>query len=261
MAKLLVAGDWHGNNPHARRVIDAAQSLGSDHIIQVGDFGWWPHIHDGDHDAYAGRVDDYAQKRGVMIDWLDGNHENFDDLETRAHTLDGRGARYYERPNSETGRKLTNVAYLPRGLVFPLDHGRQAMAFGGAYSVDKRYRTPHHSWWPQELPSGREINDALDNARPVDFMFVHDAPEMPPGLMSDWNDDPASENNRAAIHALMDAYQPKVLFHGHYHFPYTSQLRNTQIYGLGADKNMDGSRGRGSVVALDTESGSVEPVM
>lgn len=254
MGLHIVSGDWHGSLGHARKVIEAAHKAGVNHIIQTGDFGWWPHY----EPSYPGQVNDFAQKRGVTVDWLDGNHENFDDLDQRDHDLDPQGFRHYERPGSATGRRLTHLGYMPRGTVFDLD-GRRAMAFGGASSIDKSSRRPHLEWWPQENITQGQVYNALD-AGPVDYLFTHEAPQLPPGLPGDWKNDPISNTNRHAIALLASELAPRVLFHGHYHLPYNRQYnRQTMVYGLGADRNLNGTRGEGNAVLLDTDKNSVHP--
>lgn len=41
-ARLLVAGDTHGNSWWLRCLADLAVELGCDGVVQVGDFGFWP---------------------------------------------------------------------------------------------------------------------------------------------------------------------------------------------------------------------------
>ena len=48
---------------------------------------------------------------------------------------------------------------------------------GGATSVDKEYRIPYSSWWPQELPGERNFEEArtkLDSVGwRVDYVITH----------------------------------------------------------------------------------------
>ncbi len=45
--RVLVAGDIHGNVSWIRRLCDLAQQHDCDAILQLGDFGFWPHHPDG----------------------------------------------------------------------------------------------------------------------------------------------------------------------------------------------------------------------
>ncbi|MFR3878462.1 MAG: metallophosphatase [Collinsella sp.] len=73
------------------------------------------------------------------------------------------------------------VGYLPirrpdAGEVFELD-GSTIFTMGGATSVDKEYRIPYSSWWPQELPDERNFEEArakLDSVDwKVDYVITH----------------------------------------------------------------------------------------
>ena len=54
-------------------------------------------------------------------------------------------------------QKITDsVIHLMRGQVFTIE-GKKIFVFGGAESIDKEYRIPGVSWWPQEIPSFKEM--------------------------------------------------------------------------------------------------------
>jgi hypothetical protein len=58
--------------------------------------------------------------------------------------------------------------------------GITVFVMGGGYSIDKYRRTEGVSWWPQELPSAEEYQNALANLEnvnhQVDFIVTHTAP-------------------------------------------------------------------------------------
>ena len=66
-----------------------------------------------------------------------------------------------------------------RGEVYDIE-GHTVFAMGGGYSMDKAYRTPGVSWWPQEMPSQEEYDNAAANlervGNRVDFIITHTAP-------------------------------------------------------------------------------------
>ena len=68
------------------------------------------------------------------------------------------------------------IRRLTRGEVFELD-GSTIFTMGGATSVDKEYRIPYSSWWPQELPDERNFEEArakLDSVGwKVDYAITH----------------------------------------------------------------------------------------
>lgn len=68
------------------------------------------------------------------------------------------------------------IRRLTRGEVFELD-GSTVFTMGGATSVDREYRVPYSSWWPQELPDERDFDTArtkLDEVGwKVDCVITH----------------------------------------------------------------------------------------
>ena len=100
---------------------------------------------------------DYLAAQDYTVLFIDGNHENFEKLngfpiETwhggRVHKIRG------------------NVIHLMRGEVYDIE-GHTVFAMGGGYSMDKAYRTQGVSWWPQEMPSQEEYDNAAANLERV----------------------------------------------------------------------------------------------
>ncbi len=57
-----------------RVLYDLARSHDCDAILQLDDFGYWPHYSDGAR--FLKHVTHYAARSGVIVFWIDGNHEN-----------------------------------------------------------------------------------------------------------------------------------------------------------------------------------------
>ena len=142
---LLLTGDVHGNASWWRdAVFPALKRTGADVVVQVGDFGLWP---GPQGQAYLdwlqsavvsdGGGDTLPEDAQPDILWLDGNHEDFDQLEATAPRHDGLRA---VRPN---------IVHLPRGYRWTW-RGVRFMAVGGAVSMDRAFRREGTSWWPQE---------------------------------------------------------------------------------------------------------------
>ncbi|MEI6624448.1 MAG: metallophosphoesterase family protein, partial [Actinomycetes bacterium] len=75
---VVLAGDWHGDLHIADAVLRSARDTGADLVIQLGDFGMWT----GPPGArFLDHVDARAAAAGVLVAWLDGNHEDHDFLE------------------------------------------------------------------------------------------------------------------------------------------------------------------------------------
>ncbi len=66
-----------------------------------------------------------------------------------------------------------------RGQVFEID-GKKFFTFGGATSTAKAWRKPFVSWWPAEIPSFAEVQEAdhnlLRHNYKVDFVLTYTAP-------------------------------------------------------------------------------------
>lgn len=137
-----------------------------DYMLVCGDFGGvWD---GGSHDKVC--IDDF-NKRTFTTLFVDGNHENFDLLDAYPVEVWNGG---------KVHRISDSVIHLMRGQVFNLE-GQTFFTMGGGNSIDKQFRLPGRSWWPQEMPSQAEYDEALVNLGKhkymVDYIITHAAPE------------------------------------------------------------------------------------
>ena len=137
----------------------------NDYLIVCGDFGllWFQNT----LVKRENRMRKFHKNRPWTTLFIDGNHENYDRLNALpVSTWNGGNVHYVS----------DSVIHLMRGQVFTID-GLKFFTMGGATSIDKLYRTPHVSWWPQELPSKKEYDTALDNLEKhnynVDYVLTH----------------------------------------------------------------------------------------
>lgn len=72
--RILLIGDTHCNAHWTCFVIDQAEKLGVDLIVQLGDFGYWPRMAQGKH--FLEWVDRTLDEAGIPLWFLDGNHED-----------------------------------------------------------------------------------------------------------------------------------------------------------------------------------------
>lgn len=160
-----------------------------DYVIVLGDFGC---LWDGSE-----QENDYLDELDRLpftILFIEGNHENFDLLNTRfVHKWKGGKVHFIRQ----------NVIHLMRGQVFEID-GHTFFTMGGAQSHDiedgiirptcknfdavvkrmlreqKRFRIEHISWWSEELPSQSEYEQADAALKrhdgKVDYVLTHCAP-------------------------------------------------------------------------------------
>jgi predicted phosphodiesterase len=84
-SRLMLAGDWHGDSMWAEIMIGWAKKHHCDAILQLGDWGYWPRWEEETRSQtgtchFTQKMKAYAEKVGVRIYWLDGNHENHEAL-------------------------------------------------------------------------------------------------------------------------------------------------------------------------------------
>ena len=166
-----------------------------DFVIVLGDFGIWNKYAEFEKQY----LDELAAEPFTTV-FVDGNHENFDRLESgEFETVDFHGGKAH--------KIRENIYHLIRGYVFEFC-GKKFFAFGGAKSHDirdgvlnpedylgideamaeakkwhdegKQFRIKGLTWWPQEMPNeeemmrGRQI--LAENNNKVDYIVTHCCP-------------------------------------------------------------------------------------
>jgi predicted phosphodiesterase len=228
--KLALAGDWHGNFGWAELAMNYAVEQGCDVLLQVGDFGYWPSYEESTGSQTGGshflfKVTEKAKELGLMIYWIDGNHENHE------HLHPGMG---------HDGV----IRHLPRGHRWHW-WGKSWMAVGGAVSIDKQWRTAGHDWFPQETLVQDQIHYASREGG-VDIIVSHDCPAgvVIPGIQAEnekgfWPSEQIAESeaHRRLLRQIVDATGAKLIVHGHYHRRYNtiSEDHKLSIIGLDCD--------------------------
>jgi len=236
MTEVMIAGDTHGNVSAFRYLNDLMQVQGITQGIVVGDFGLWP---GGSGKKFLKDLERLCARYGITWWWLDGNHED--------HT---RIQQWMQRPNAyEQMHKVSDhVWYLPRGYRFEIDDVRFAV-LGGAWSIDKDYRTPYVSWWPEEEITEADFGRTVDGG-PCDVLLTHDMPNDQEAIEAlGFSMRPGGSMNRRYVSEVIHRLNPKLHLHGHMHKRYSTVLSNkTRVEGLDCDNT-----GRRSWYVLDTE--------
>ncbi|WP_139005462.1 metallophosphoesterase [Arthrobacter crystallopoietes] len=201
---IAVAGDWHGDVPWMRAVVDAAATAGAELILHVGDLAvLWPGRDKGKFDR---RLQQRLELRDMKFVFVDGNHDNHHEL--RLLPLDDDGLAPL-RPH---------IRYLPRGARFKYA-GLTIAGLGGAYSIDQEWRTAGKDWWPEEDVTDDDV-DRLIAGGPADVLIMHDVPygirvksdlDLPPKIRE------ASQVTRTRLRRAVDALTPASVFAGHWH--------------------------------------------
>lgn len=227
MTKILMVGDSHGDKYFMRQMVLKAASNDIHTIFQLGDFGFvWP-----GNDESLDDLNEYAKERDVEIIFLPGNHEDWDQLDR--YEIDACLSENVTLSGFFPVR--SNILYTGRVNTWYWNSVKFAVA-GGAYSIDKQWRTPGHSWWPQEELTNDDIERLMSDVGddPVDVLLTHDAPTW-----GDFNytlkNIPESHMHRQKMSAIHKSLSPIVWFHGHYHrwMQYQSPFAPvTKVYGL-----------------------------
>jgi len=240
--KIYILGDVHGDwsnlnhfiNKKVRNDNDIKSFIKDGHqveviILQVGDFGWWPHMdnvvdfveskkawkQDGIKNEVKGIKDNI-----VKIYFCPGNHENWDSL--------------YEiqdsNPNSKIIEILKGVYFCTFGSILTLIDDTNVMFCGGADSIDKYRRTPGVDWWSNEVITYR---DMLSLPEPetvkVDWLISHTCPSRLKEIIFDYNiinkfKDPSTDY----LQYILENYKPSMWWFGHFHKHKYGKLENLQ---------------------------------
>lgn len=202
---IYITGDTHGaldiGKLNTKNFPEQKQMTKDDFVIVCGDFGFpWGGKYSGEDRYWLKWLED----KPFTTLYVDGNHENYDLLETYP-IEEWKGGRIQKLNSS--------VFHLCRGSVFTLQ-GKTFLTFGGAKSHDIAFRIPHRSWWVQEEPTAAECEAgmaALDAAGwRVNYVLTHTAPMS----LSPYRDGDCAEKYLDAVYGRLSFDR---WFCGHFH--------------------------------------------
>lgn len=189
---IFLTGDIHGNPQRLsiNKFPEQKEMKKDDVVIILGDFGLvWDYRGQNKTEKYWL---DWLEVKPFTTLFIDGNHENFDRLDSYLVEKWHGGKVNFIRPS---------VIHLMRGQVFNIE-GNTFFTFGGARSHDisagilepddpdfkekkkkldedpfALYRINHVSWWERELPNEEEMQEGLNNLQKqnnrVDYIITH----------------------------------------------------------------------------------------
>lgn len=208
----LMLGDTHGNYEAIQYAVDVCNSQSITCIFQLGDFGYWPRFNTGE--IFLEATQALLKVNGITMYFIDGNHEDHTAL--RAVSVNDNGV-------AEIG---SNLFYLTRGSVHEFGKSKVA-AFGGAYSIDRAWRTEGINWFETETCVPEELDRF--NGKTADVLLSHDAPSSVDlqlqwalqgrGIYRQYKD---AELQRQYIEQAVNTLGVKQVFHGHHHMRYTT---------------------------------------
>jgi len=234
---IFVTGDLHGNADNDMKKLTSVKwAYGTtltkqDYLICCGDFGlaYW----DDEEEIYWRQ---WLNNKPWTTLFCDGNHENFDRLKSLP-TRDMFGG--------YVGQVSDSIFHLRRGEVYTIDggvHGLQKFfVFGGASSYDKAWRVNDMAeyerkhkhppvikkWYPQEIPSGEEIENGYENLSrhdwDVDVVISHTGPhsDIPDFIPSFYDNEERMSRIFDPVAFMLQDFKDKLTFRawvfGHFH--------------------------------------------
>ena len=226
---IFVTGDTHGSfKKFDKKNFEEREDLTrDDYVLICGDFG--------------GVWDDSKEERSALdwLDacpfttlWVDGNHENYNLLKKIP---------VEEWHGGKIQRIRPNVLHLMRGQLYDID-GFTFFTMGGASSHDIQdgilnpsdpffeedyaqmsrdnlmFRVRGRSWWPEELPSIQEYEEArktLEKANwKVDYVVSHCAPSRIVTYLGGWLE---TDKLTDFFEEISQKLEFRYWFFGHYH--------------------------------------------
>lgn len=209
---IYVTGDIHGQKSRFQYVDSVIEKnlKEGDKLFVCGDFGY---IWDNSHAEK--QFLRYLSKKPYQILFVDGNHENFD-LINDYPVEEWCGGKVHVIGRDREG--FLKIVHLMRGQIFEIEE-KKIFTFGGAYSIDKYMRTPHKTWFPQEMPTDDEMKEAIANLKrydnKVDYIITHAAPEDTMSIFHPYHPEEKPLNN--FLEWIRENVEYKHFYMGHLH--------------------------------------------
>ena len=200
---VYITGDMHGEQRLNDVIEFSKRNKNVTSLIILGDFGGiWKN-----NDL---TIINELSKLKIDILFIDGNHENFDLLNTYP-IEDWNGGKVHKISH--------NIRHLIRGYVFNIE-GDNFFAFGGAESKDKGKRREHISWWKQEIASTEDVETAqqtLLQNETVDYVITHVGQMEIVQEMSSISPRFQVDKQSVTVSQLLQNIKYRRWFFGHYH--------------------------------------------
>lgn len=209
--KTLIVGDLHGEWKYLNTLINHKKP---DIILQVGDFGWWPHFHNKTGlSSENKKFNQFGIKnKNTKVLWIPGNHENWDDL--NCLTTD------------EPFEIQDNITYCPFGTIIEIN-GLNILCCGGAESTDKESRTKGLDWWKSEIITQKEM-DNLPECK-IDVVISHTIPRFFFEQATwTWYHERYNDPSTYALQLIFTKYQPKRWYSGHFHHYHKQKINDCE---------------------------------
>ena len=212
---IYITGDTHGDIDYPKLLKLKEKNLSyDDYLIICGDAGICWSIYD------SRRFLSLYNDIGCTILFIDGNHENFDMLN---------GLPLVEYKGALMHQVDEHIFHILRGEILTLE-GKTFFCLGGACSIDKMYRTPHISWWPEEEINKHDIDNAIANLEKVnnkvDYVITHCSDTKTVLKAFGFKRDVCTDQ----LMFIDKVVDDKHWFFGHYHFDRKISDKKTCLY-------------------------------
>lgn len=164
---VYFTGDTHGVMRKVRNFANQNELTENDTIVILGDVG---------ANYFLDWRDDVAkfmlQTSKTNILCIHGNHEARPSNIESYHLTEWNGGMVWVED------KFPNIKFAKDGEIYDME-GTKYLVIGGAYSVDKQYRTQNVDWWEDEQPSD-EIKQYVEQQieeRDFDVVLSHTCPQ------------------------------------------------------------------------------------
>jgi len=206
MTKMLLIGDIHGKWESYARILEVYKPERS---VQLGDFGIGFQPEDPDRvEQVRYAMDNFGDDNR----YIRGNHDN-----PQACLEDPRWI------HDATFEEDTGIFYL-----------------GGAWSIDRAWRTEGLDWWPDEEMSYEALGKAIDlyEAAKPRVVLSHECPEDIVGHMFPWYRREFSSRTRDALSSMRSIHKPELHIFGHWHSSVDQTHEGTRFICLNELKTM-----------------------
>lgn len=155
---VYVTGDKHQRYDGLESQAGWLELNEKDYVIVLGDMGLFWRSDRKDANSF---IKYFEENYTFHLYFVDGNHENFDILNSLPEDENGMG--YISE----------HIRHLKRGRRYNID-GKDILAIGGADSIDRYRRMVNVSWWEAEQITKEEIDNIP--AGHYDFILSHSCP-------------------------------------------------------------------------------------
>ena len=214
----VICGDWHQNMQYVTLLLDELGYYGTTTIIHVGDIGFMGRY----RDRYINKLDELLTSKGIMLYFIEGNHEDYNWLGTLS--ID----------DNNLGHVTNRIKHLPRGSQY-LIQDKNYTFIGGGVSVDQNIRIKDKDWWAEEEVTPTQLVQYKQLAK-TDVLVTHDGPSSCTLPLPQTFFDPflihKSNLHRNILEEIREALQPSIIVFGHYHLPHSRKvdLDNKSVY-------------------------------